>query len=166
MIELLVCVAIIIIISAVALARYKSFNSTILLRNLAYEIALSVREAQVLGISVGGDSGSFSHAYGVHFTRGTTYILFIDTDNDNRYDNGEEVFGYTIGQNNQVTSLCANTNCSLTVLDVVFKRPEPDSLFYTNPTVPSISSARVVVGAPDGSTRTVRVWPTGQIAIE
>lgn len=165
LVELLVCIAIIIVLSAVVLARYKSFNSTILLRNLAYEIALSVREAQVLGIGVLGNNGSFGEGYGMHFTLGTTYTLFADTNVNDRYDAGEAMSVYTISQNNQVTELWANTT-EVTTLDVMFRRPAPDSLFYTSPAVSSVSSARVVVGAPDGSARTVRVWSTGQIAIE
>lgn len=167
LIELLVCIAIITIISVVVLARYKSFNSTILLRDLAYEIALSTREAQVLGISVAGSGGSFSQAYGMHFTIGTTYILFTDGNANNRYDTGEEASVYTIGQNNQVTDLCGNTTCGLTSLDVLFRRPEPDAIFFTNPTVPSVSSVSVSVGALSYTNRrTVRIWPTGQISVE
>lgn len=157
------------IISAVVLARYKSFNSTILLRNLAYEIALSTREAQVLGVSVQGEQSTinpFVHAYGMHFTTGTQYILFTDRNDNTRYDTGEELSLYTIGQHNAVSSMCANTNCTLTTLDVLFRRPEPDARFYTDPTVSSISSVRVIFGSEDGNIRTMRVWPTGQIAVE
>lgn len=160
------CIAIIAIISGVVLARYKSFHSTILLRNLAYEVALSIREAQVLGISVRGNSGLFTDAYGMHFTVGTKYTLFIDRNANNRYDTGEELSVYTIGQDNRVSDLCANTTCGLSSLDVLFRRPEPDSLFFTNPAVSDIGIARVFVGAIDGTTRIVRIWPTGQISIK
>lgn len=159
------CIAIIVAISAVVLARYKTFNSTILLRALAYEIALSVRESQVRGISVQGSGGIFGDAYGMHFTAGTSYMLFADIDDNDQYDTGEEIFAYTISQNNRVADMCANEICGLTSLDILFRRPEPDALFSVDPSVSSISSVRVVIGAPDGSTRTVRVWPTGQIEI-
>jgi prepilin-type N-terminal cleavage/methylation domain-containing protein len=168
LVELLVCIAIIAIISGVILARYRSFNSTLLLRDLAYEIALSTREAQVFGISVHGESGSFSDAYGMHFTTGTAYTLFTDVNDNNRYDGGEQISSYTIGQNNQIRDLCANTTCGLTSLDVLFRRPEPDSIFYT-PGVSSVTSVRVLVGSIDNTipnTRAVRVWPTGQISVE
>jgi len=148
------------------LARYKSFNSTILLRDLAYEIALSVREAQVYGISVHGASGLFNYAYGVHFTPGTTYTLFADINDNKQYDpNGAEtVSSYAIGQRNQITS---TTDCPLTTpLVVLFKRPEPDARFYRNDSALAASSVCVSVSAPDGNTRTVRIWQTGQISIE
>lgn len=174
LIELLVCIAIISVISVVMLARYKSFNSTILLRNLAYEVALSIREAQVLGISVRGESGSFTNAYGMHFTSdATTYTLFVDRPlgggdpANGQYDPGEEVTTYTIGQENEIKSLCANKACTpaVTTLDVLFQRPDPDALFFTRPARPVISSVRIIVGSPDESERAVRVWPTGQIEV-
>ena len=168
LIELLVCIAIIMVISGVVLARYKSFNSTLLLRNLAYEIALSTREAQVLGISVKGSTSgsvtSFTTAYGMHFTPGMTYTLFADTNGNNQYDDGEAVSAYTIGQNNQIKDDAPR--CPLTMLDVLFKRPNPDALFYTNATAIVASSVCVSVVASDGNTRTVRIWSTGQIAVE
>jgi len=166
LIELIVSIAIIAVITAVVLAQYGSFNSITLLNSLAYDVALSIREAQVLGISVRGDDGAFSSAYGMHFTSGDTYMLFVDRNDDGNYDSGEEVSSYTIGQNNEVVDLCANTTCDLATLDVLFLRPNPDALVYTDPSVSAISSSRVVVGSPDGNTRTVRIWPTGQIAIE
>jgi len=170
LVELLVCIAIIAIISGVVLARYRSFDSTILLRNLAYEIALSTREAQVLGVSVRGDLGTgFQDAYGMHFTPGTTYRLFRDVNDNDVYDppTDIDISVYTIGQNNQIRDLCAGTNCSRTSIDVVFRRPDPDALFSITPFAGTPSAVAIVVGPPDGSTtRTVRIWTTGQIAVD
>lgn len=166
LVELIVTIAIIALISAVVLARYGSFNSTVLLNSLAYDVALSVREAQVLGISVRGDDGSFAAPYGMHFTEGTSYLLFVDRDESGHYDDGEEVSSYVIGQGNAITSLCADSTCGLDTLDVLFERPEPDAIVYTDPASGTVDSVRVIVGASTGQTRTVRVWPTGQIAVE
>jgi len=166
LVELIVTIAIIALISVVVLARYGSFNSTVLLNSLAYDIALSVREAQVLGISVRGDDGSFAAPYGMHFTEGTSYMLFVDRNENGRYDDGEEISSYVIGQGNEITDLCADSTCGLNTLDVLFERPEPDAIVYTDPSAGTVDSVRVVVGASTGQTRTVRVWPTGQIAVE
>ncbi|MBI4086785.1 prepilin-type N-terminal cleavage/methylation domain-containing protein [Candidatus Kaiserbacteria bacterium] len=169
LVELMVVIAIMAVLSAVVLARYKSFNSTILLRNLAYEIALSTREAQMLGISVQAApaaSNPFAHAYGVHFTPGTSYTLFRDLDDDNQYDTGEDVSVYRIGQGNSITSVCAGTNCAFVSLDVLFRRPEPDALFYVNGSPLSTSSVLIQAGSQDGNMRAVRIYPTGQIAVE
>jgi prepilin-type N-terminal cleavage/methylation domain-containing protein len=176
LIELLVVIAIIMLISLVMLARYRSFNSSILLRNLAYEIALSTREAQVLGVSVRGAPGSitspFNYAYGMHFSVGTTYTSFVDRTDNGQYDTdasaSEALSVYTIGQKNRVSDLCVNNTCGYEAVDVLFKRPEPDARFHTSPSVSSVTSVRIIVGPQDPeetNRRTVRVWPTGQIEV-
>src|ERR1700722_20139604 len=91
LIELLVVITIMTIITSIAVFSNAQFNSSIVLSNLAYEIALSVREAQDYGISVhsslssspacsageGGES-CFNNVYGVDFNTNTPsqYILF------------------------------------------------------------------------------------------
>ncbi len=159
------------IISMVILARYRSFNSTLLLRNLAYEIALSIREAQVYGISVRGTGGVFTHASGIHFTRGTTYTLFTDLNDNNQYDGGTEaVSTYTIGDRKQITALCIDKvvlGACFTTIDVLFKRPDPDALFTTDGAMSAPNFITVEVGAPpDTNRRAVTIWPTGQISVE
>ena len=169
LIELLVSIAIIALISAVVLMQYGSFNSVILLKSLAYEIALTVREAQTFGVSVRSDAGSFQSAYGVHFdiSLPKSYTLFTDRNANNRYDNGEGVTTYQIGQGNEIESLCVNATCELSTLDILFRRPEPDAIFFSSPGVSNPSTARIIVGYPDVvKKRTVRVWSTGQIAVE
>ncbi len=167
LIELLVSLAIIALITATILARYSAFNSTVLLKDLAYEVALSLREAQSYGVSVRGSGGFFNRTYGMHFApNATSYTLFSDINGNGRYDSGEAITTYQIGNNNRIGNLCANTNCSLTALDVMYRRPEPDALFFSTPNVSGITSARIVVSAPNGASHTVFVYPTGQISIE
>lgn len=172
LVELLVVLTIISLITMVVIARYRDFDSTILLRNLAYEIALSVREAQTLGISVQNPASStgnpFNYAYGVHFARGTSYMLFADLNTNGQYDSGEEISSYTIGKNNGIARLYANNaegTTEVTTLDVLFRRPEPDARFTASPAVPGISSVRVIIASQKGTERTIEVWTTGQIAV-
>lgn len=169
LVELLVVIGIILMITATVLAQYSSFNSTILLKDLAYEIALSLREAQSYGISVRGDNGEFDRTYGMHFTVGNTYTLFVDRDEDGQFDSDEVVASYTIGNNNSIVRLCANgTTCStsLSSLDVMYRRPESDAFFYGGSGSSNYASVTIVVGSENGAERYVRVWPTGQISIE
>jgi len=89
LIELLVVSLIIVLITGTILFRQQGFNSSTLLRSLSYSIALSVRQAQVYGISVrenAAGSGTFASGYGVFF--GNTlvdsanhYVLFADKGN-------------------------------------------------------------------------------------
>ena len=67
LVEMVVVVAIIALLVSVVLARYKEYDSVTLLQSAAYDVALSVREAQVRGVAVSGDEGEFEVAYGIHF---------------------------------------------------------------------------------------------------
>jgi len=89
--EVLVSAAIIGIITAVLAFRYGSFNNAVLLKNQAYEIALDLRDAQVIAVSSLGqlidpenpDNREFREDYGLYFNTSTDlqkqmYLLFQD----------------------------------------------------------------------------------------
>lgn len=97
LIELMVTVGIFIVISGVTLANYPLFSSTIVLENVAQEIALSIRQAQVFGISVRVQEQTQTH--GVYFytnevpgaTEGNReFFLFADVVNANRLMDTED----------------------------------------------------------------------------
>lgn len=79
--EMIVVLAIIVIITTIALLGQSSFNRSMVLTDTAYTIAFSVREAQSLGISSRAFAGTQDAGYGLHFANGapTTYKLFADT---------------------------------------------------------------------------------------
>lgn len=80
LVELLVSIAIFAMITTLVLTKYQSFNGGIVLTNLAYELALTIRQAQTYGINVKGSSAGFNVSYGVHFDASTpgSFILFAD----------------------------------------------------------------------------------------
>lgn len=180
LIELLVVISIFSIISLVILANHSQFQSTVLLESLAYDIGLSVRQAQVYGLSVRRSTGAdeFQSGYGVHFDSDvpTQYLFFADVNNDKRYVQGVDqiVETYTLGRGHTVKRFCAETaagisDCSdsgipVQDLDVTFFRPEPDANFMTS--AGSVySRAQIVVSSASGSTRTVTIASTGQISV-
>lgn len=83
LIELLVVLAIIGIISVVALNSQSSFNKTLILANTAYDIALTIRSAQTFGIGSRAVTGTTiaNAGYGVYFEAATpgSFVLFADT---------------------------------------------------------------------------------------
>ncbi|MDB4992018.1 MAG: putative Type pilus pilin [Parcubacteria group bacterium] len=81
LVEMLVVLAIIAIITAVAVTGQSAFNRTLLLTDTTYGVAFSARQAQSFGIS-SRKFGSVQNAgYGLHFSSvtPTTYTLFADT---------------------------------------------------------------------------------------
>ena len=161
LIELLVVSAIIIIITSLFLLRQSKFDSSTILRSLAYSISLSMRQAQVYGISVAGSqttqsscvSGSFfgvncyATGYGLYFTAlpNNSYILFADFNNNGRYDVGENIQAFALNNGYTISEICAIDsfkNCSgadnnsgnpaISNISIIFRRPNPDACVSTN----------------------------------
>lgn len=189
LIEMLVVLGIFVFISLMVLANYSRFNSSALLGSLAYDIATSVRQAQVYGISVQARSGNFNLAYGVNFAAADNahYTLFADLQPDYQYNAtgkpDSAVQTYSVGLGHTIGRFCATPlagpeQCSdgappnkLGNLSVEFVRPEPDAIFSTDLAVPAdpahpvYQSARIVVSSPSGETRTITINATGQISV-
>lgn len=180
MIEMVVSVGILVVITSIVLVNHNLFGGNILVSNLAYDVGLSVRQAQVFGLSVrefGVGTGQFDIGYGIHFDSDdfTTYRLFADINRNKIFDIGdgtEEVFaikrGFSIKQvcatNSASVELC--TGSGINTLDVVFLRPDPDAYIRVDgDPVGLYGRARIIVQSPQGSEREVTVESTGQISI-
>lgn len=191
-IELMLVVGVITILTGVFLLQQRQFDSTTLLRSLAYRTALSVREAQTFGTSVRfagtGTNYKAATAYGVHFSASspTTYYLFADADGDRARaaDGSEDVDTFILRNNFRIGdfSATAGTTASstlnggtLTSLTIIFIRPSTDACFRT--TTASVTStscpggatsytrADVRVSSPGGATRSIVIYNTGQISV-
>lgn len=178
--ELLVVMGIFSIISTVVLVNHSRFNSSVLLGNLAYSIAVSVREAQVYGVSVQQYNSNFQTGYGVHMDNSdrNTYILFADTNANNAYDISTDsiVKRYTLNKGHSIIKFCGvkstgDEECSdgstpvvISSLNVVFFRPDPDANI-TSDKNSLYSSAKISVGSTSGDVRSLSVASTGQISV-
>ncbi len=81
LIEMLVVLAIIVIVTAIAVTGQSAFNKTLLLTDTAYNVAFSARQAQSYGLA-SRQFGTVQNAgYGLHFSNATPgqYTLFADT---------------------------------------------------------------------------------------
>jgi prepilin-type N-terminal cleavage/methylation domain-containing protein len=187
LIELLVVTAIVVVISGVVLANNTRFGGSVLLQNFAYDLALSIRQAQIYGIAVRRSStGTFGAGFGMHFDITTeagqkSYLLFADT---NPSPTGNEVYDSSQGElvetNNilrgyKIKALCTKEtsggvwDCAATSLDLLFKRPEPDAYIHINgQTEPGTlhSYSRIVVVSPQGDQISVLVEANGQITVK
>ncbi|MCF7815737.1 MAG: prepilin-type N-terminal cleavage/methylation domain-containing protein [Candidatus Pacebacteria bacterium] len=147
LVELLVSIAIIGIVTSIVLLKYNTFDSTVLLKGVAYEIALTLRDAQVKSISAIGTSGEFSYPYGVTFNTGSDskrYTVFryeSTTYGDDPYYSSPAVDVLTtiIDRSMHVSEICIygtplGDPCSVDRLDVSFRRPEFNSIFYADAT--------------------------------
>lgn len=151
LIELLISVAIIGILTAIVVVKYKSFDSTVLLKSTAYEVALALRESQVKTMSATRGTTGFDFPRGVTFTTAASgkqsYIAFqfrsiLTTDGTPRYDISEpnpdlavSLATSTMGRTVQVSDLCITPSsgsevCGLNRLDISYKRPEFKAIIY------------------------------------
>lgn len=113
--ELMISIAIIGIIVTIVTYNHKQFNSNLELTNVAYRVAVSIREAQVYGISVkefteaGGSR--FDVPYGINFSTSDweakkSYVFFGDSNpNPSNYPNMYDG-PYSNGCNGGTTDEC------------------------------------------------------------
>lgn len=176
LIELLLVTGIFVLLSTVVLSSNARFGNHIVLQNLAHDIALSVRQAQVYGIAVRGATGGvFDAGYGIYFQLSSpnTYVLFSDSTTKNgSYDGGETVRATTIAPGYRITNLCITPlgsvveQCGRTRLDIVFNRPEPDALIRSNGLVTLNQRARIQLTSNAGFTADIIVDATGQMYVQ
>lgn len=190
LIEMLVAVGIFTLMSAVLLYNYPEFNSRSALDNLAHQIAISIREAQVYGLSVRQTQATYP-GYGIYFDKNapTSFTLFGDKNDNKVYDAGEMVDRFDLTGGDRITDLCYNLqttdytptsdkgNCNLNNMTIVFTRPDPDAfitltnwLNVQNPptgsfTSPYISSEVILTSRRGTYKRMIQVYTTGQISV-
>jgi len=92
LVEMVVVAAIFGVLTLIVVFKYGDFTSNILVTNMAYEIAMTTRQAQVFGVGARGysvdDDTSFEYAYGVSFPMASdaeparSFKFFIDRDDD------------------------------------------------------------------------------------
>jgi prepilin-type N-terminal cleavage/methylation domain-containing protein len=189
-IEMLAVLAIFSILTAIVVFNYAKFRSDTILTNMAYEVALSIREAQIYGVSarssVSGNSADFTRAYGIYIPTIPTnaYYLFSDTDPANSGTGDKKFTGtdcsspsgdtcvtpYTLQQNIKITDVYVCVNGGRTDsnnFSILFKRPNPEPIFSKNGDDPGdFSQIQITLTANDGTTsRYVRVANNGQISV-
>jgi hypothetical protein len=172
---MVVVTGIIMVLAAVLLVRNSAYGGSIILRSLAYDVALSFREAQTYGISVRQSNGTFSSGYGVEVRTGspTDYLLYTDTDNTGFYSGSTELVNkYTLKSGYTIVDLCytpaggTSEVCGAQKLDVTFHRPEPDAYIRVNDLSALNQQGRIKLASPDGTVISIIIQATGQISVE
>jgi len=159
--EMMIVVALFTIITISALMVHSRFGENILMTNLAYDVALSLREAQSYGLSVRQSplgNGNFDIGYGVHFKSDSFFVFFADRNGNKKYDgtsiNGKCVVSneseclkvYRLEKGNSIAFFCGilasfgalecrnfiNNEQTISFVDITFIRPEPDAFIQTD----------------------------------
>lgn len=190
-IELLVVATIMIVITSIVLVNNNRFGGKVLLQNLAYDIALSLRQAQIYGIAVHSQAGDFSLAYGLHFdvnpANSKQYIFFADASANGVYNSSPvEIVGqpFSINRGYYLYKLCVtppigDPSCtagtpSIDQLDITFRRPNTEACISANGNTSYTGTkcnfpylrAKIQVASPRGDMMCILVEATGQIAVQ
>jgi prepilin-type N-terminal cleavage/methylation domain-containing protein len=185
LIELMITIGIFVFMTAVLLSKYNSFYSGTIFKNLAYDIALTIRQAQTYGISVkvadSSSSSNFNEAYGVHVEllvdpdfkkfRLSTFVpsgsVFTEKDIEQVYNlkNGARLFYPLVSKTGGPVS-----TTQVRFVNIIFRRPNPEAIICAKVAAIdlydcSYNWTRLILRAPDGTSRTVEVNSAGQIKI-
>jgi type II secretory pathway pseudopilin PulG len=184
LVELMVSISIMVLVTSVILARHDSYNGATLLRSQAYEVALSIREMQLLAVSAARNTSGYRNVYGLTFSTSSpnSIIIFRDADGDYFYDVGEE-FGKqgVIDGRFEIDALRfigtgADADAGVqTAVTMLFERPNFDARLYkaasttVNAAVYGVEidiRLQGTTGNGPGEVRTIEVTRAGQISVK
>ncbi len=169
LIELVTVIGIVSVVSAVLLFNYSDFNSNVSIKNLAQEVALSIRKSQTYATSVRSAdiSGSTTYpAYGIVFSLEPSnnpfsptpkrFVSFVDIPPNKKYDSDGSNCGTASVGNECIESFSINSTDSLVTLEtdtaglvtsgtiaISFLRPSPDAMICYIPSGQSDCSSQV-----------------------
>jgi hypothetical protein len=176
----MVALGIFVIVTTIVFVGNGRFNNTLLLTNLAYDLALTVSRAQSYGINVrpfDDATKPFEVGYGVHFKLGTTvdpkesdkvsFVLFADINNSKNYTTDEFLERYLIRHGNKISKLWFTSDGnSINELNITFLRPNPDAIFNCVG-CSGASKVGIEVSSADGvTTKVITIESTGQISVQ
>lgn len=204
LVELMIVLAIFLVLTGVIIFDYSSFRSAISTQNLANDIALSIRKAQSYAIGVRGIDSLFGHGHGIYFTTKSggsnlisgsnkSFIIYYDLNDNGKYDYSasatscgnpslgnecEEIL--SINSSDEISAIYLDgseiAQATGGMLDIVFKRPNPDAMFCYRTTAsgscPSDGISSIKIEVSNGRTddkrveRMITVWNTGQISVD
>lgn len=192
---MVITIAIVVVIMTIVLTNQSKYTESAELTNVITNLSLSLREAQVYGVSVKEvtpGSNDFSAGYGLEVintnsTYRSLYIFFADRgarngvyDNDISCPSGgtsECVSKTVLPSGYQIGNICmiptsGSEDCTMGRVDVTYVRPDTDAhiAFFDQAgnylSLANIKGARIGIASPSGTTRSVVVYTTGQISIQ
>lgn len=173
LVELTVTIGVSLIISALVLADFPEFTRRLALSRTANSVALSFRQAESAALAVREFGSEIFPAYGLRFENlpAKSYVFFADLNSDRLYGGaGEKVDEFIINTSPEIAGICGGLkssppgDCSITRLDVVYVRPNPD--IFINTDKGAFTDAGVIIRLPTGEEKKIIIWTTGQLSIE
>ncbi len=180
--------------TALMVVKYGNFNQSVLLTNLVYDTALTIRTAQNYGLSVKGvkdASGApvscgnstadpnFQCAYGVAFDSSAgnndrfTLFAIADPGQVAGSNNRISISTYTLKRGATISGVCGGDDTCNAIpgqqLYITFKRPDPSAnIVFVDSGAPQSSDdyAKITIKGTDNTMRSISVRSNGQISVD
>lgn len=179
LIELMVTVGIFVFMTYLVMARYNNYYSGTIFKNLAYDVAITIRQAQSYGISVkvDEDSGQFNRAYGVYIAGGEAVEFSLHPytrDQAGKYTKSDAEKVYKLKHGAIFKTLKVSTNDVVYTdaqnLAIIFQRPNPEAIICAQmggvQDCSTYKFAKLRLEAPNEAFITVKANSSGQVSIE
>jgi Tfp pilus assembly protein FimT len=184
LVELLVAFTVITIVAGMMYTQRSGFTRSVVLNNVAKEVALAVRQTQNYGMSsrgsdIGDDVDDFS--YGISLDADSSqgqFFIYRDSHGNKRYQPSDELIEtYSLPDEIRIIGICRTTSFNDTScgsfggeLVIMFSRPHPDAEFRNNNSGNLFSDTDTAIilleDTDSGSRRSVIVRKSGFIAVE
>ncbi|OGZ18126.1 MAG: hypothetical protein A2Z78_01360 [Candidatus Nealsonbacteria bacterium RBG_13_36_15] len=179
LLEVTVVIMIISLLSTIFIASYREGEKQFALKRSTHQLAQSLRKAQGMALSSQELMGLYQGGYGIYFsiTPGDKYTLFIDCNNDNKFDDfssdcqdcrsgpdscipyfSEKIEEFTLEKGITISDLVPSS--AEDDLCITFIPPDPTVVF------PGAGLASITLNFEGGSGKTVFVNKVGLIEIE
>jgi len=174
LVEMLVVLGIFVILTTLVLTSNSTFKETVTLDSIAYEVALSIQEAQVYGVAVSEVEGvSFDTIRGVdvNITTPQKYFFSADTSGDLRLTVDDlRVTQFNIPDSYRIAQICGSIDDQVCEDDtqqvsIMFKRPAPEAILRRGNNVYWVY-AEIHIQSDSGNERIVAVTSDGQISVK
>jgi len=186
LIEFFVIVTIFSIMAGITALNYREFQAEIELRNLAYDVALSIRQTQTFGISATDSTMPLSPAtaipsddrsiYGIYFEGSDRLVIFQDLDKSKTFDseNDRVLSDSRIATGDIIKTICKGDSKPGTCVSsesknlvAIFQRPFPDAVIKDNSTSTEYAYTSILLesGKKPEVQKMIELWNTGAINI-
>lgn len=182
LLEVTVVLVVISLLSIIFIANYREGEKQFALKRSAHQLAQSLRKAQGMALSSQEFMGAYQGGYGIYFSETPggeetgVYTLFVDCDNDNKFDGDDLVCddcrggSCTASSSERIEDFSLETRIKIdnltpssigNTLCITFTPPEPTVVFD-----PDGASVSITLNFEGGSGKTVFVNKACLIEIE
>ena len=162
LIELLLVIAIIFILTTVAIMNYSTAKKSFLLERSANKLAQEIRKTEQMAMSaeeIGPTGEEFypEGGYGIYFKKPSTIIVFADCNNNKHYEAGAEyIRNITLETDVEISDISPTSP-----LNITFKAPVPVVSIPSN-----ADEAEIVLSLTGTGAKTVKINKAGLIEVE